>query len=616
MVSCREREVRPVRQRLIARLRRSSIRRRLNVVMLLESLVLFLLTFSALYNSFNTVSMQARSSGQQLLYSTADQMDTACDELTVLTKYPVLANAFGSTGIFDYLTSDRGGMPAFGSDNMGIQYELTSQLMLHPNVTLLGIADLNGNLLYCDTGNVYYHLTGYNRDSGVMARLLARQGGYLQLQAEEAAELIPGLETGETMLYGARAIMKLNHLEPIGMMLCRVDVSSIGVSFQLGSNYDQRLFMLGAEGQRLFGEPPEDALALAGPAVAGEIAEAWVCMDEGMMLRQLYRTDSGLTACLFTPLSSLLGSLPMPLIMMIVLLPLFVALVLGLTHLLVRSVRQPIDKLTGLCERVQREDFTPVEDDGAADEMHSLIVSFNMMSAHIGQLIEEVYKKNLLQAETEMQLIRSQINPHFVYNTLEAIRAAAYARGENDIADMTALLGKTLRYGVTRQSGEVTVEQELFHLQDYIALQMTHLSRRLDVYVNVDARLYPCRMIPLVLQPLVENAIYHGLPEHEQNVAIRILGYEEDGDMVFTVSDDGPGIPEERLRRLQAYIRGENDDFTSIGLRNTHRRLVLNYGAAYGLSIRSLAGHGTVVTVRMPCRPAEKGAQDDFDPDC
>ena len=257
-----------------------------------------------------------------------------------------------------------------------------------------------------------------------------------------------------------------------------------------------------------------------------------------------------------------------------------------------------------------------MEDDGAADEMHSLIVSFNMMSAHIGRLIEEVYKKNLLQAETEMQLIRSQINPHFVYNTLEAIRAAAYARGESDIADMTALLGKTLRYGVTRQSGEVTVEQELFHLKDYIALQMTHLSRRLDVYVNVDAHLYPCRMIPLVLQPLVENAIYHGLPEHEQNVTIRILGYEEAGNMVFTVSDDGPGIPEDRLRSLQAYIRGENDDFTSIGLRNTHRRLVLNYGAAYGLSIRSLAGHGTVVTVRMPCSPAEKGARDDTDPDC
>lgn len=123
-------------------------------------------------------------------------------------------------------------------------------------------------------------------------------------------------------------------------------------------------------------------------------------------------------------------------------------------------------------------------------------------------------------------------------------------------------------------------------------------------------------MIPLVLQPLVENAIYHGLPEHEQNVTIRIPGYEEEGDMAFTVSDDGQGIPEALLRRLQAYIGGEKDDFTSIGLRNTHRRLALHDGAAYGLSIRSLAGHGTVVTVRRPCRQAEKGAQDDSDPDC
>ena len=136
------------------------------------------------------------------------------------------------------------------------------------------------------------------------------------------------------------------------------------------------------------------------------------------------------------------------------------------------------------------------------------------MANHIQTLIEEVYKRNLTLAQTEMQLVRSQINPHFVYNTLETIRAEAYLHEQYAIADMTTLLGKTLRYGISRQGDCVTVATELAHLQDYIA--------------------------------------------------------------------------------------GSNSDYTSIGLRNTHCRLELFFGKPYGLSIRSVPGRGTSVTLRMP----------------
>src|SRR5699024_2649805 len=138
-------------------------------------------------------------------------------------------------------------------------------------------------------------------------------------------------------------------------------------------------------------------------------------------------------------------------------------------------------------------------------------------------------------AQTEMQLLRSQINPHFVYNTLETIRAAALMQGSAELADMAALLGKTLRYGVTQQAEPVTIEQELSNLRDYIALQQMHFHGRLTVVVNVEPQLHACYIIKLLLQPLVENAIYHGMSMTEGEGVIRVLGYAEGDDVVFTV---------------------------------------------------------------------------------
>ena len=180
---------------------------------------------------------------------------------------------------------------------------------------------------------------------------------------------------------------------------------------------------------------------------------------------------------------------------------------------------------------------------------------------------------------------------------------------------MTTLLGKTLRYGISRQGDCVTVAAELSHLQDYIALQQMRLGKKMNVLISIPEDLQSCYMIRLALQPLVENAIHHGLPEGEDSGEIRILGYQEGDDLFFSVSDNGSGIPAEELEHLQNYIVGGNNDYTSIGLRNTHCRLELFFGKPYGLSIRSVPDFGTSVTLRLPLlrKPFDFGKEESHD---
>lgn len=586
---------------LLSLLRRTSVVKRLLYLFLIQSIVVALFCVSAIHNSVQGVADSMRLSGQQLLNAASSQMDAAIAEIKVLTKYPVLQDAFGRTLTFEFLTRSSSDTSRRLTYYRDIQSELLNLMMLHPGVSLVGIGELSGTLIYCDTGNIYYHLSRFDLQSALFQSILDEKGGCVIIPSPQIAQVTENLPQPEVCLFGARAIMKLNHLTAVGVALCCIDLTSMRESFELGRLYEaQRLCILDSGGNLLYGQAAPFVPAQLSAPPAGAFGTRILHDGEGLAVYQLYHTKSGLLSILRTPVSCIARDLSAQLISMGVLLLLFVISVLVFSRLLVRSIREPIDKLMDVCERIREEDFSPVEEENAHDEMHSLIESFNAMSAHIQRLIKEVYEKNLLQAQTEMQLLRSQINPHFVYNTLDTIRAAALAQGSGDLADMTALLGKILRYGVTRQSEPVTVEQDLSNLRDYIALQQMHFHGRLTVLVNVEPELLGCYIIKLVLQPLVENAIYHGIAATEDEGCIRVLGYAEADDIVFTVADNGVGIAPDELKCLRGYIDGKNDAFASIGLRNTNRRIHLYYGRRYGLDIRSILGQGTVITVRVP----------------
>lgn len=526
-------------------------------------------------------------------------MEKIC-ESAAISKYPAIALGYGSTYIYDYLANSE----ASYSDYLIIQNELRGQLMLQPTITLLGISNRNGLLLYTTSEKTVYTLKQCDPETPLFRQILDRKGGNLFLNRKDVTEAIPNIDVNEDELWYGRAVMKLNHFGAVGVFFCRMDISHIRESFEENRIYDrQRIMITTEDGQLLFGTE----LDLSGRQDASAVtAIEWIGrLENEPCLYQQYTTESGISAVLATPLSCLvLNALPAVLTTLILSMLVF-ALLTWLTGGIANSIREPISRLAAYCEYEQDESFQSVQDNSdARDEMHTLFQSVNSMTNRIRHLIETVYKKEVTQAHTETLLVRSQMNPHFVYNTLESIRAEAASHNEQSIADMTVLLGKTLRYGISGSADFVTVEEELKHLEDYITLQRLHFRDQLNVYINVDPALYSCYMPKLILQPLVENALHHGMPSDGSPGLVQIFGYRDGNDMFFTVNDRGPGIPQEKLKKLIDYLEGHSEEVLSIGLKNTHRRLQLAYGDEYGLTLKSIVDEGTTITAKLPANAA------------
>lgn len=234
--------------------------------------------------------------------------------------------------------------------------------------------------------------------------------------------------------------------------------------------------------------------------------------------------------------------------------------------------------------------------------------------ARAGQQYNQLYHSTMLDKQAELDALQSQINPHFLYNTLESIRGKAYSEGQQEIAEMTEALSSFFRYSISRKGNDVTLEEELINIQNYFKIQQFRFDNRFQLEIDLpDATsLYHCRLPKLTLQPIVENAIYHGLEEKMGQGKIRITAFANDQRTVITIADNGVGIPEDTLTQLRdrldessplpAGSQGRTRN-TGIALHNVNRRLKLMYGPASGLSINSSPGFGTDVEITLPSPP-------------
>jgi len=204
------------------------------------------------------------------------------------------------------------------------------------------------------------------------------------------------------------------------------------------------------------------------------------------------------------------------------------------------------------------------------------------------------------QSKLELQMLQSQINPHFIYNTLESISMMATIHDDDTTSEMASNLGSILRYGINKTKEEVTVKEEIDNLEKYIYLQDIRFHSVYRIVIQVDPELYSVDIVKLILQPIVENAIYHGMKDIRSGGEILVRGYQTDKKtMIFEVEDNGSGMSAELTRDLNDYINDRNNLFHSIGLRNVNKRIKIKYGEEYGLTILSEANF-TKVVVKLP----------------
>ena len=236
-----------------------------------------------------------------------------------------------------------------------------------------------------------------------------------------------------------------------------------------------------------------------------------------------------------------------------------------------------------------------------------LVMVDNIQKMEAAQYEAQIKEQNIQneQQKMEFKMLASQINPHFLYNTLETIRMKAFTAGDKEVATAIKLLGKSMRY-VLENTGtaDTSLQAEIDHILTYLQIQQLRFGDRVNYILTVQPgmQMEEYRMLPLLLQPVVENSIVHGLEARESNGIIWISIYVQENVVYVDISDNGCGMDKETLQtvlhKVQDYTRKRRK--SSIGLYNINRRIKLNYGEQYGLDIQSTQGEGTMVRVTFP----------------
>lgn len=242
-----------------------------------------------------------------------------------------------------------------------------------------------------------------------------------------------------------------------------------------------------------------------------------------------------------------------------------------------------------------------------ADEIGTLYNEYNAMVDSLNQAIKEDYQDKLISMDAQMKSLEARINSHFLFNTLEAINSVAEIEGNDSIASMSLALGNMFRYTLKTKSELVTISEELGHVQDYYSIQSIRFDNRFSLEIDMPPELLEKKILKLILQPLVENALYHGLNYCTQGDLIRVTGALDEQNIYLDVWDNGCGITTEVLTSLNASLM-EEASFTelghrnkqSIGLKNIHTRIQLYYGKGYGLTITSQKGQWTNIRIQVP----------------
>lgn len=322
---------------------------------------------------------------------------------------------------------------------------------------------------------------------------------------------------------------------------------------------------------------------------------------ERMLVSSTISDYSGWRIISLVPLDELLADLQMKQgsILLFTIILIIITLLL-LFAIIIRIVR-PIKRLEAIMRLAENGKFDIQVQDVGKDEIGSLSRSFNAMITQINSLINEVYIEKINQSQLELQMLQAQINPHFLYNTLESISMMAVINDDETTSDMAANLGAILRYGISNYDKEVSLGEEILNLEKYIELQEIRFNSIYAIRICIDPVLYSVRMIKLILQPIVENAVYHGMSQTRSGGEITITAAVIHKKIIeFKITDNGVGMEEERLKNLNEYIQGENDLFSSIGLRNVNKRIKLRYGEEFGVTIASKFGMGTIVSATIP----------------
>lgn len=268
------------------------------------------------------------------------------------------------------------------------------------------------------------------------------------------------------------------------------------------------------------------------------------------------------------------------------------------------NISMPILKLKNLSVQIAEGDLEARVEPLDVDELKELAQSLNIMAGRIRGLIDENIRELKNLQKSEMKALQAQIAPHFLYNTFDTIIWLAEAGRNDDVINVAMAFSNFFRISLSKGKDWITVRQEVEHVKSYLTIQRVRYESILDYSVEVDEEMMELKMLKLILQPLVENALYHGIKfRRNRGGLITIKGWLKNKEICFSVEDNGVGIQPDRLELIRSRLEnGDSADEVGYGLFNVNKRIQLYYETTKGLVLESTPGQGTTVSFRLPLR--------------
>lgn len=277
------------------------------------------------------------------------------------------------------------------------------------------------------------------------------------------------------------------------------------------------------------------------------------------------------------------------------------AMVILFSIFLPKSFTKPITDLVVVTDKVSKGDLSARSRNDSLDEVGELSKSMNQMIDKINELLSQITKEQIRIREAELELLQSQINPHFLYNTLDTIIWLAEGGDEKRVVGMVKSLSAFFRTSLSRGRDIITIREELLHAKSYLEIQQFRYQDILKYEIDVPEEFNEYTIPKITIQPLIENALYHGIKNKRGGGRITIGARKEGDDFIISVSDDGIGMSEERLQEvIDGLSRQHPSDSAIYGLYNVNERIRLKFGDKYGITLHSVFGQGSTCNILLP----------------
>lgn len=426
----------------------------------------------------------------------------------------------------------------------------------------------------------------------------------------------PGITTvteGKNVILFARSLIDGNTMKKCGWMFLEIDPSGLEQLYQKGFQNGEYIFLTDQDGV-IISSNQSNVIGMRLP----DIQQIPIYQANGKP--SVYTCQFGDAECLAVRvnLTSLNGALIKyvethsiseqlnAVITRVVFLAILFCLSACIISLLVsRRITRPLARLSAKMASTRYGPLPVDESSAQTDELHTLETTFSNLLQVIDTYTENIRKESIARREAELNALRMQINPHFLYNTLASFRyQIENGCDRTQVSDAILYFIRLLRGTINNQKESVDLQTELDNLNSYVALMNLRYEDRIRLQVLLSDESLRVRQVPkLLLQPIIENSIFHGFPESDSMIDISVFVCELNGVLRIEVSDTGCGIDENTLQQLRDGTYTAYQQMSGVGLNNINQRLKLMYGSQYGLDICSTVGIGTIVTVTMPANP-------------